>query len=123
MNKTAIKKADDAMLVSRFEEVARLRGQAWEEMLIAKGNKLTREIMKLRDELRRRGQPSREKLLPMLNHQEPWVRYTAANALLAVDPSHARAVLEELSKRTWNPVGGQAGMSLYYLDNGMFVPR
>jgi hypothetical protein len=86
MNKTAIKEADDATLVARFEEAARLRGRGFDEDEIGRANRFMREAINIHSELRRRGRPSREKLLTFLKHPEPWVRYTAADILYGLDP-------------------------------------
>jgi len=50
------------------------------------------------------------------------VRLQAAKLTLAVAPVEARSQLEDIVKLQWFPQSGDAGMSLWNLDRGVFKP-
>jgi len=50
------------------------------------------------------------------------VRVKAAKATLAVAPAAAREQLEKIAASDWQPQAGEAGMSLWNLDRGVFKP-
>ncbi len=50
------------------------------------------------------------------------VRVNAAKATLAVAPQQARQMLQAIADSQWQPQAGDAGMCLWNLDRGVFVP-
>jgi hypothetical protein len=61
-------------------------------------------------------------LLSFYAHPSVHVRLKAAINSLAVAPTEARKALEEISASGWQPQAGDAGMSLWNLDRGVFKP-
>lgn len=107
-------------LVREFEEISLQMSYA--ELM---GDlRRTRKLYKLQvlvvNELKARGR--RDLLLPLLKHQNRWIRLQAAKRTLAVAPQEARRVLEELRALKLQPEAGYAGMTLFALDKGFFVP-
>jgi hypothetical protein len=51
------------------------------------------------------------------------VRVKAAKATLAIAPEAARAQLEAIRASGWQPQALEAGMSLGFLDEGIYKPK
>jgi hypothetical protein len=56
-------------------------------------------------------------------HPNAQVRVKAIKNTLAVAPEKARQALEELANSKEYPASGEAGMSVWALDEGIFKPR
>ncbi len=72
--------------------------------------------------LRSRGKEARLTLLPLLNHENRFVRYYAAKKLLGLVPDHARAIIEWNQKYGFDALAFDAGMTLHNLDTGFYKP-
>jgi hypothetical protein len=86
-------------------------------------NRLYWQIDAINEELKGRPEDQRRALLALFNHPDLQVRLNAAKATLAVAPGEARAMLEYIHKRYRGLQGGDAGMCLWNLDRGVFVPK
>jgi hypothetical protein len=58
----------------------------------------------------------------LFEHPNMQVRLNAAKATLAVAPKAARQALEAIAASRHHPQAGDAGMSLWNLDEGVFKP-
>jgi hypothetical protein len=109
-------------LVDRFT----LIGLAQDEALLcdeySKFNRLFWEMDAVEAELKSRSGDKRRALMPLYEHPNPQVRLTAIKATLAVEPVEARRQLEILATSGEYPQSGDAGMSIYNLDAGIFKP-
>ncbi|QBR70671.1 hypothetical protein CU048_04575 [Beijerinckiaceae bacterium] len=73
-------------------------------------------------ELRARGQDARLSLLRLYDHPNIQVRLKAATRTLGVAPEAARKVVQAIYDSKWYPQAGDAGMTLWSLDEGIFKP-
>ncbi len=73
--------------------------------------------------LRRRGGDSRGVLRTLYVHPNMQVRFNAGVATLAVYPEEARAVLEGIYRSGWQPQALDAGMILWSIDRGDWMPE
>ncbi len=85
-------------------------------------NRLYRMLKEIEGELKSRPGDQRHALLPLFNHPNPQVRLKAAKATLAIAPVAARQVLESIAETCYGPQKGEAGMSLWNLDRGVYKP-
>lgn len=85
-------------------------------------NRMFRYMREIDRVLRRRGRPARLALEPLLDDKDRSVRYFAAKYLLGLVPDRSRAVIEEIATPVFDALGGDAGMTLYALDEGIFRP-
>ncbi|MGH6838401.1 MAG: DUF2019 domain-containing protein [Methylocella sp.] len=74
------------------------------------------------NELRARGLEARLALLRLYDHPNIEVRLKAATRTLAIAPIAARRVIEAIKASQQFPQAGDAGMTLRYLDEGIFKP-
>lgn len=110
-------------LVDRFAEIGVAQDQA---LLYNEISKFTRLYWQMKDvdiELRARGEDARRMLLRLYSHPNMQVRLQAATRTLAVAPHAARQVIESISESNWFPQAGEAGMTLWNLDRGVFKPN
>ena len=84
--------------------------------------RLFSEMRAIEDELRGRAGDQRRALLALFDHPNLQVQLNAAKATLALEPVLGRAKIEEIRKKKWAPQGGDAGMTIYALDEGIFKP-
>jgi len=75
------------------------------------------------EELKRRAGDQRRALLALYNHPNMQVRLMAAKLTLAVAPDAARQMLRQIQEWGRQPQAGDAGMCLWTLDEGIFVPK
>ena len=87
-----------------------------------KFNRLFARMMDVSNELKSRDGDQRVQLLQLFSHPNMQVRLQAAKLTMAVAPVEARAQLEAIAASKWFPQAGDAGMSLWNLDNGVFKP-
>jgi hypothetical protein len=109
-------------LVERFAEIVVAQDQALLAGEITKFNRLFRQMMDVANELKGRDGDQRRLLLALFNFPNMQVRVQAAKLTLAVAPVEARKQLETIADTHWLPQAGDAGMSLWNLDRGVFKP-
>lgn len=73
-------------------------------------------------ELKARGMEARKALLMLLDDEELHVRYAAAVRSLAVDRERSLAAIHEIVPTHKMPEAGEASMTLYMLEKGIFKP-
>jgi hypothetical protein len=79
-------------------------------------------MVAIKDELKMRHGDQRRELLSLYDHPNVQVRLNAAKVTLAVAPEPAREVLQAISDSLEYPQAGDAGMSLWNLEQGIFKP-
>jgi Domain of unknown function (DUF2019) len=109
-------------LVSRFAEICIAQDTALLHDELEKFTRLFREMRSISEELKSRPGDQRQALLILFEHPNIQVRLKAAKATLAVAPAAARHALEEIKASQWQPQAGEAGMSLWNLEQGIFKP-
>lgn len=122
MTKVDLPAMSVADLVQRFAVITREQDMVLLEGCIAKFNKLFEDMKKIHDELKTRPGDQRRALMQLYDFPNMQVRLQAAKLTLAVAPIEARAQLEAIVASKWFPQAGDAGMSLFNLDNGIFKP-
>lgn len=85
-------------------------------------NRRYNRIQAIEDELKSRPGDQRRILMKLFGHPNMQVRLTAARANLAVDYPAARREIQDIADSKWGPQCGDAGMTLIYLDNGVYRP-
>jgi hypothetical protein len=116
-------------LVARFAEIGVAQYRAlddhedWiENNPNLKFNRLFNQMNEVDLELRSRGREARLALQRLYVHPNIQVRLKAAKRTLAVAPDVARQVIETIADSQWYPQAGEAGMTLFALDDGIFKP-
>jgi Domain of unknown function (DUF2019) len=84
--------------------------------------RLYKQMDAVDEELRGRGQQARLALGRLYVHPNIQVRLQAATWTLGIAPVAARKVIEEVSESGWFPQAGDAGMTLWSLEEGIFKP-
>lgn len=85
-------------------------------------NQLFRKEQAVVDELESRPGDQRKILLRLYGHENLWVRMNAAKDTLALAPEDGRRVLQQIVDSKKQPYAGNAGMTLWTLDEGIFKP-
>ncbi|GFZ32143.1 hypothetical protein CSC2_26690 [Clostridium zeae] len=80
-------------------------------------NKRYSEIKDLTAKLRELGDNSLEVLIPLLSHENSYVRYNASFAIIPINPEKAKEVIKEISQQK-SSIGFTAMMVLRELENG-----
>lgn len=109
-------------LVDRFAQIGRAQDQALLGGQIAKFNRLFDQMAEISKELKTRPGDERRALMVLYGFPNMQVRLKAAIHTLAVAPIEARGQLEAIAESKWFPQAGDAGMSLWNLDRGVFKP-
>lgn len=121
-------------LVDRFAEIAIAQEKAGDalttELWVSNGekadlsevNRLYDEMKEIDKELRSRGRVARLALTRLYENRNMQVRLMAAKLTLGVAPVEARRVIEQISGSKFYPQAGDAGMTLFNLDEGIFKP-
>jgi hypothetical protein len=109
-------------LVERFISITLQQSEALLMDELATFNRLFRDMEAVKEELKSRPGDQRRALLRLYDHPNAQVRLKAAKATLAVAPMAARRLLEAIAASLEYPQAGEAGMSLYNLDTGVFKP-
>ena len=122
MKKSKLKKMPVDQLVNEFVVLAVQQNDALLGGEISKVNRLFDRLMAIKDELKARDGDQRTALMSLYDSPNMQVRLTAAKATLAVAPAAARRQLEEIEASQCQPQAGDAGMSLWNLDRGVFKP-
>jgi hypothetical protein len=85
-------------------------------------NRLFRKLMRVEAELKSRPGDARRELMRLYRHPNFQVWLNAAKATLAVAPDEARRQLQAIYDSKHFPQAGDAGMSLWNLDEGVYKP-
>lgn len=109
-------------LVARFTEIALAQDQALLRSEVTKFNYLFDRMEEVKAELRDRAGDQRRTLLRLYDHPNPQVRLKAIKATLAVAPDVAVPALRALAESHEYPQSGDAGMSVWALEEGIFKP-
>lgn len=109
-------------LVQSFIEIAFEQQKAELHGDLRKMRLLYWKMDAVENELRARPGDQRRALVPLLRHGNIQVMMKAALSTLAVEPKKARTVLEAISLSGRQPQALEAGMSLRFLDDGVFKP-
>ncbi|MET0724159.1 MAG: DUF2019 domain-containing protein [Tardiphaga sp.] len=110
-------------LVSLFAQIVSAQDVALLEGGHSKFNRLFDRMMDVANELKSRDGDQRTALLRLFSHPNMQVRLQAAKLTLAVAPVEARAQLQAIADSKWFPQAGDAGMSLWNLERGVFKPK
>lgn len=122
MRRTKIEEMSAAELVDRFTEICLEQDQALLYSGTSRFNRIYREMVAVRDELKSRPGDQREALLALYEHENAQVRLQAARASFAVAPEAARGLIENIANSRKFPQAGDAGMTLVNLERGIFKP-
>jgi cytochrome c oxidase assembly protein Cox11 len=110
-------------LVQTFADMAVQQDVALLSRMQRVVNKIYWKLEAVENELKSRPGDQRSALLPLYNHRNMQVRVKAAKATLAIAPEAARAQLEAIRASGWQPQALEAGMSLGFLDEGIYKPK
>lgn len=122
MNSTRLNDMSVEQLVNEFSSLAMRQGHALLGNEIAKVNRIFDQLQAVERELKSRAGDQRAALISLYGSPNMQVRVKAAKATLAVAPTAARQQLEDIAASGWQPQAGEAGMSLWNLDRGVFKP-
>ncbi len=122
MNQAGLADMAVEQLVNSFAAIAEQQDRADQDGDQRKVNALFQQLEAVEAELHRRGKDMRGALLTLYDHPNLHVRLKAALATVAVAPLAARQALETISASRRFPQAGEAGMSLWALDEGIFKP-
>jgi hypothetical protein len=109
-------------LVQLFAAVALAQDEAMLMDDDAEVNRLFWQLDAIKQELKSRDGDQRRALLRLYDHPNAQVRLKAVKGTLAVAPEAARRMLQIIADSKEYPQAGEAGMSLYNLDEGIFKP-
>ena len=109
-------------LVERFAQIGVAQDQALLGGEIAKFNRLFDQMADVSNELKGRHGDQRRALMALYDYPNMQVRLKAAKHTLAVAPLEARQQIEAIAASNWMPQAGDAGMSLWNLDRGVYKP-
>jgi hypothetical protein len=122
MKKPNLKRIRTNELVDLFRDYAVQQDDAMLGGEQAKVNQLVWQLKDIADELRAREGDQRTALLNLYTHPNAQVRLNAIRATLAVAPEIGRKALEALASSKEYPASGDAGMTVWALDQGIFRP-
>jgi hypothetical protein len=122
MSRVDLTKMAVSDLVDRFAAIGARQDQAIFDDDNALYSRLFWQMEAVEQELKVRDGDQRRALLPLFNHQNMQVRLAAAKATLAVAPAAARHQLRVIADSGWPLQAGDAGMSLWNLNRGVFKP-
>ena len=109
-------------LVEWFVAIALEQDKALLMNEIAKVNRLFDRLEAVEAELKARDNDQRRALLRLYDHSNAQVQLKAAKATLAVASLEARSKLKAIADSHEQPQAGEAGMSLWNLERGIFKP-
>ena len=122
MKRTTLTDLSTADLVRLFAKIVVAQDEADLGGELAKFKRLFFRMKDVANELRSRDGDQRVELLSLFSHPNMQVRLQAAKQTLAVAPREARAQLQAIADSQWFPQAGDAGMSLWNLERGVFKP-
>lgn len=120
--KRQIAKMSVEELVARFVEIGVAQDRALLEDRVSTYNRLYAENENILEALKAMPGDQRSVLLALFDHPTIQVRLNATHATLAVAPEAARRSLEAIAASQYFPQAGDAGMSLWNLDRGIYKP-
>ncbi|HXO72771.1 MAG TPA: DUF2019 domain-containing protein [Bradyrhizobium sp.] len=109
-------------LVERFAQIGVAQDRALLGGEITKFNRLFDQMATVSNELKSREGDQRSALMVLYDYPNIQVRLKAAKHTLAVAPVEARRQIEAIAASNWMPQAGDAGMSLWNLDRGVYKP-
>ena len=109
-------------LVERFTAIGIDQDKALLRRQHGKFNRLFDEMVAIEDELKARGGDQGRELLRLYDHPNAQVRLNAVKATLAVAPELAHQILRAMADSRKYPDAGDAGMTLFALERGIFKP-
>jgi hypothetical protein len=109
-------------LVERFAQIGVAQDRALLGGEITKFNRLFDQMAAVSNELKSREGDQRSALMVLYDYPNIQVRLKAAKHTLAVAPVEARRQIEAIAASNWMPQAGDAGMSLWNLDRGVYKP-
>ena len=109
-------------LVERFAQIGVAQDRALLGGEIAKFNRLFDQMAAVSNELKSWEGDQRSALMVLYDYPNIQVRLKAAKHTLAVAPVEARRQIETIADSNWMPQAGDAGMSLWNLDRGVYKP-
>jgi hypothetical protein len=110
-------------LVKRFAVIGVEQDKALHADNLERYKRLCTQMRAVDDELKSRPGDQRRSFLTLYEHPNFQVRLMAAKLTLAVAPEAARRMLELIRQRRHQPQSGDAGMCLWTLEEGIFVPK
>jgi hypothetical protein len=122
MKKVNLKRMGTDELTNLFRDYAVRQDDAMLGGEQAKVNRLVWDLKEIVDELKAREGDQRAALLKLYAHPNAQVRLNAIKATLAVAPKTGRKALEALASSKEYPASGDAGMTVWALDQGIFKP-
>ena len=123
MKRVKLQDMTASQLLERFTAIGIEQDQALLRRQYARFNRLFDEMVAIEDELKTRDGDQRRELLSLYNHPNAQVRLNAIKATLAVAPEIARQALQAIADSREYPQAGDAGMSLWNLEQGIFKPK
>ena len=109
-------------LVDRFVRIALDQDRAVRRDDNGTFSRLFEQMDAVKEELKRRPGDQRRALIDLHNHPNVQVRLKSAIATLAIVPDKARRLLQVIADSREYPQAGDAGMTLYSLEQGIFKP-
>jgi hypothetical protein len=109
-------------LVKRFADITSQQYPAVMGNDVQTYNKLYAQMDAVCQELKTRSGDQRRALFPLYGHSNMQVRLVAARRTLALNYNDARRVIEDVANSGKQPIAGDAGMTLWNLDRGVFKP-
>ncbi|MGH6863406.1 MAG: DUF2019 domain-containing protein, partial [Methylocella sp.] len=88
----------------------------------AEVRRLAYQMQAVDKELRAQGRDARLALVRLYDHPNIQVRLEAAKCTLGIAPVAARETIKAIKESQRFPQAGDAGMTLRYLDEGIFKP-
>lgn len=122
MNQSELQAVTTLELVERFVEITLGQDEALLDDDRKMFNRLFKEMRAVLEELKSRPGDQRSALIPLYKHPNMQVRLKAAKNTLAVAPEDAHEVIQDIANSGHYPQAGEAGMSLWALEQGIFKP-
>jgi hypothetical protein len=122
MNQSELQAVTTLELVERFVEITLGQDEALLDDDRKMFNRLFEEMRTVLEELKSRPGDQRSALIPLYTHPNMQVRLKAAKNTLAVAPEDAHEVIQDIANSGHYPQAGEAGMSLWALEQGIFKP-
>ena len=110
-------------LVQRFADIALEQDRAELAEEREQYAPLFRLMEAVEEELKQREGDQRRALLSLYTHPNVQVRLKAAESTLAIARSAAEQALREIRNSKSYPQAGEAGMTLFNLQEGVFKPK
>jgi len=110
-------------LLDRYVEIGTQQDEALFNDAFSRFNRLFDKMVNIEKELQSRGLLARRALMRLYEHPNRQVRLNAAKETLAVAPTEARNVIEEIRDSKWFPQFFDAAMTIRGLDDGTYKPE